>query len=372
MYPLDLFFRTGCTALLILLAVILIKNHRHRSSAILGGVFAMCIAGIYMLTITLEWGWQLLETPLNLLAAASPFIFWLLSKSLFEDTFRWKRVYVLVYVLYSMSGVVGNYFTFGDFRGIAHWFMRSDLAHDGLWLIPFIVINSALVVLALYVALKDWRVDLVESRRLARMISVSIGGMVILSVNAIEFINLGTARSGVMDTWISGFTFLLFLGICARYLGVLGSSPNQPALHVFPSRTAEEVDAEEGAHGAVVIGELRRLMEIEKIYREEGFTIRRLAEELGVREYQLRRLINGHLGYRNFNSFVNQYRIEEVARQLIDKETRHLPVLSIALDMGYRSLSPFNKAFKEIKGMTPTEYRSHYKRGLASSTPAAE
>ena len=39
-------------------------------------------------------------------------------------------------------------------------------------------------------------------------------------------------------------------------------------------------------------------------------------------------------------------------------------MLTIALDMGYRSLSPFNKAFKEIKGMTPTEFRNlHLPKG---------
>jgi AraC-like DNA-binding protein len=59
-----------------------------------------------------------------------------------------------------------------------------------------------------------------------------------------------------------------------------------------------------------------------------------------------------------------------VARQLVAPKTRHLPVLSIALDNGYRSLSPFNKAFKEIKGMTPTEYRHRIKPGVAASDQA--
>jgi AraC-like DNA-binding protein len=311
-----------------------------------------------MLTITLEWGWRALEIPLNLLCIASPVVFWLLSKSLFEDAFRWKWIYLLVFAVYTVSAVVGHYITFGDFRGIVHWFLRSDVAHDGLALMPFILINMALVVLALYVALKDWRVDLVESRRRARMVSVSLGGVVILGVTAIEFISLGTERSNLMDTSISGVFFLLGIGICARVLGFHRASPARPAQLVFPSETSEEVDAQEGVQGAVVIEELNRLMVEQKIYREEGFTIRRLADRLDVKEYRLRRLINGHLGYRNFNRFLNLYRIDEVARQLVGPETRHLPVLSIALDNGYRSLSPFNKAFKEIKGMTPTEYRS--------------
>ena len=363
MFPLDLFFRTGNTALLVLLAIILIKDHHHRPSAILGAIGALCLAGIHMLTITLEWEWRVLEVPLNLLCTASPFIFWLLAKSLFEDVFRWKWSYLLVFTVYIASAVVGHYITFGDFRGIVHWFMRSDVAHNGLGLIPFMLINTALVMAALYVALKDWRVDLVESRRRARMLSVSLGGVVILGVNAVEIYNLGTARSNLADTWFSGAFFLLILGVCGWFLGFRRGHPTQPAPFVFPSETPEQVDAQVGAYGAVVIDELERLMGEEKIFREEGFTIRRLANKLDIKEYRLRRLINGHLGYRNFNRFLNQYRIEEVARQLVAPETRHLPVLSIALDIGYRSLSPFNKAFKEIKGMTPTEYRSRNKPG---------
>jgi len=358
MFPLDLFFRTGNTTLLVLLAIILIRDQQHRPSAILGAMVAMCVAGIYMLTITLEWGWQVLEIPLNLLSIASPVVFWLLAKSLFEDTFRWKWVYLLVFAVYALSGVIGHYITFGDFRGIVHWFMRSDVAHNGLGLIPFILINTALVLMALYVALKDWRVDLVESRRRARMVGVSVGGVVILSVTALEFFSLGTARSNVLDTSISGVFFLLVLGICARLLGFHRGDPAQPAPFAFPSETPHEEGSDQGAREALMIDALKRLMGEEKIYREEGFTIRRLADELGVKEYQLRRLINGYLGYRNFNRFLNLYRIEEVARQLVSPETRHLPVLSIALDNGYQSLSPFNKAFKEIKGMTPTEYRN--------------
>jgi AraC-like DNA-binding protein len=362
MSPLDLFFRAANTALLVLLALVLLKDHHKRPSAILGAIVSLCVAGIYVLTITLEWGWRALEIPLNLLIAANPVAFWLLSKSLFEETFRWRWFYLLVYLVYVASWMAGHYFTFGDSRGLAHWFMQSDVAHGGLGLIPFLLINMALVVLALHVALKDWRVDLVESRRRARMVSVSVGGILILAFTLKEFFNLGAPRSNPVDTTVSGSFFLLTLVICSRYLSFhRGGRDVKPAPVVFPSETREEVDEKHGTPGVVVIHQLRQLMGEEKIYREEDFSIRRLADRLGVREYRLRRLINGHLGYRNFNRFLNEYRIEEISRQLIGPETSHLPVLTIALDNGYRSLSPFNKAFKEIKGMTPTEYRNRYK-----------
>lgn len=139
---------------------------------------------------------------------------------------------------------------------------------------------------------------------------------------------------------------------------------DQPGLLSTSAESPRTAYDERGSGNLKIFDELERLMVEEKLYREEDFTIKRLAREMNIKEYRLRRLINAHLGYRNFNQFLNQYRIAEVARLLVDPETRHLPVLSIALDMGYRSLSPFNKAFKEIKGMTPTEYRRRYGREL--------
>jgi AraC-like DNA-binding protein len=77
-----------------------------------------------------------------------------------------------------------------------------------------------------------------------------------------------------------------------------------------------------------------------------------------VPEHQLRKLINRHLGYRNFSSFLNFHRIGEAKNHLVDPEFVRTPVLTIAMDLGYGSIGPFNRAFKESTGLTPTEYRS--------------
>ncbi len=359
MLPLNAFFLISNTALLALLAILLLKEHYKKPSAVLGAIIAVDAAIIGMFTVIAAWDWRWLEVPLNLLYASTPVAFWLLAKSLFEDDFRWKWSYLGLYLVCLMLGLVGHYVTFGDFRGMVHWILRSEVAHHGLGLVPLVLFSTVLVVLALHAALREWRHDLVESRRRVRMVSVSVAAAIMLVITAVEFFSLGTPRPKQIDTAVSGLFFLLIFGICVRYLGFRRTPAVQSAEQVFPSQTPEDLETEEGAQGTRVIDELRHLMVEKKVYREEGVTIRELANQLNVREYHLRRLINGHLGYRNFNSFLNHYRIEEVARLLVAPETRHLPVLSIALDMGYRSLSPFNKAFKEIKGMTPTEYRNH-------------
>ena len=85
-----------------------------------------------------------------------------------------------------------------------------------------------------------------------------------------------------------------------------------------------------------------------------------LAKHLGIHEYKLRNLINGELNYRNFNDFLNHYRIQEVTHNLITEEFSSTPVLTLALESGFRSLSSFNKAFKSTHGITPTEYRKKH------------
>jgi AraC-like DNA-binding protein len=87
-------------------------------------------------------------------------------------------------------------------------------------------------------------------------------------------------------------------------------------------------------------------------------TISALSRHLSIHEYRLRQLINGELGYRNFNDFLNHYRINEVAERLRDPEHEDTTVLTLALDSGFHSLSSFNRAFKNTHGMTPTEYRN--------------
>ena len=98
-----------------------------------------------------------------------------------------------------------------------------------------------------------------------------------------------------------------------------------------------------------------------------GLTLGELAAQLSVPQYRLREAINRSLGFRNFSDFLNSYRLKEAASRLADPEAAHLPVLTIAMDAGFRSLSSFNKAFKEDRGMTPTAWRRQH----LGETPAA-
>jgi AraC-like DNA-binding protein len=82
-----------------------------------------------------------------------------------------------------------------------------------------------------------------------------------------------------------------------------------------------------------------------------------LATQLGAQEYRLRRVINRHLGFRNFNDFLDHHRVRDARIVLADPDHARVPILTLALDLGYASLSPFNRAFKAQTGLMPSEYR---------------
>lgn len=118
----------------------------------------------------------------------------------------------------------------------------------------------------------------------------------------------------------------------------------------------------------IVLRRLENLMTVERIYRQEGLSIGALAARLDLLEYRLRQVINEGLGYRNFNAFLNRYRLDDAKAGLSDPSQRDVQVLTIAMDAGFQSIGPFNRAFKADTGMTPTEFRRH---ALARAQAAA-
>jgi AraC-like DNA-binding protein len=129
------------------------------------------------------------------------------------------------------------------------------------------------------------------------------------------------------------------------------AAPSSPAATLPPG--AEPPDPAEDRLALA----LEQLMSAERAYRDEALTIAGLAARLGTPEYRLRRLINRRLGHRNFNAYVNAFRLDEARRWLADPAQREVPVTTIALDAGFGSIGPFNRAFKAATGTTPTAYR---------------
>ncbi|MDJ1483655.1 helix-turn-helix domain-containing protein [Cytophagaceae bacterium YF14B1] len=106
--------------------------------------------------------------------------------------------------------------------------------------------------------------------------------------------------------------------------------------------------------------QLAHLMENEKLYLRQELTIQDLAERTGISRHQLSQLINERLE-KNFYDFVNEYRVKEAQRMLVDPKYKHLTTLAISGEAGFNSKATFNAVFKKITGQTPSEYIKSYK-----------
>jgi len=94
----------------------------------------------------------------------------------------------------------------------------------------------------------------------------------------------------------------------------------------------------------------------EKLYRNPELTLSELAAHLGTNPSFLSKIIN-RIFEKNFNDFVNQYRVMEVKAQLSNPEFAHLTIMSLAYDAGFNSKATFNRAFKKFTGDSPKTYQ---------------
>ena len=266
-------------------------------------------------------------------------VFWALSASLFDDGFRLRWWHAALWLLLVIAG-------------IAACFLSSRALGLGLTLSSF-----AFAALAMAQAVASWRTDLVEGRRRLRLFVVGASSLYI-GLNAVAQL-AGVQRSAPEGASLAGAAGLLAIaGIVAwSLLHVARTQSLFPAMADAPQPIEQPAVAAVEPADQRLVAALERLMTAERAYRQDGLTIGALAQQLGLPEYRLRRLINQALGYRNFNSFVNHYRIADAKAALADPQQAEVPVLTIALDAGFSSLGPFNRAFKAETGLTPSEYR---------------
>lgn len=94
----------------------------------------------------------------------------------------------------------------------------------------------------------------------------------------------------------------------------------------------------------------------EKVYLDEDLKLSSLSEKLQIPSAHISQVLNQQFN-QNFYDFVSTHRIQEATKRLLDPQYETYSILGIGLDCGFKSKSSFNRAFKKITGMTPTEFR---------------
>ncbi len=318
------------------------------------------------------------QSPLVGVAVANAMAFWFFVRALFDDDFRWRGWHAGAWLFAFTVGTLNCGLVVGEGDAVALT-LRVLLR----------TVPLAGVLLAIRAAVLHWRDDLVEARRRLRAFVLVTGVVYTL---AQLWLRLSSAQGRLSDSAalldVAGL-LLIAAGVVWRLVhltqsdlfpqALLAGTPTPaPCINPVPdaraAAPADRADRADRADPQASVTEFRpleppdladtqladalqRLMHDQRAYRAENLTVAGLAARLAVPEYRLRRHINQRLGHRNFNAYVNGYRLAEAQAALADPARRDLPVLTVALTAGFQSIGPFNRAFKAATGRTPTEFR---------------
>ncbi len=286
----------------------------------------------------------ILDDVTKALAILNTVFFWWFARSLFEDDFQWTPVKIAPFIALVLMHLPLPFLAGG--------------AAAGLELMLHTALSILLMTHAVWIALRYRDDDLVDPRRrfrLAFAVSIGVAGIVIaIGENIHVAVGLPSWIGLLHAIALTLLTFFFAFWLLSANRALFGPVEETPKVGtVNPKAASEKVMA---PADRAAMEKLAALMD-SGVYREDGLSVAVLAAKVGVPEHQLRRLINREMGFRNFAAFLNIRRIEEAKTQLADPNLGKKQVLQIALDLGYGSIAPFNRAFKSATNQTPTEYR---------------
>jgi AraC-like DNA-binding protein len=352
--------RGGAVVLLLLIAALLLRDARRVPAGVFAALFALGAAAYTIVSASVFAPvpslWLL---PLRMIGMGNPLVFCLFAAALFDDDFKPSWLHAVAWLAMVAFGLVSCFLIDATFL--------IDAA-PARW--AFSALGLACNALAVWYVLAGRAIDLVEERRRLRGVLVVVlalysaaiiateialpgsGGPILYLANGIGLLTL-TVVFAVVLLSVSGDGALISLPASAAPL----QAASEVTSFYRPAAAPDPGDQVGRDDDTGLLAALRRLMEYDRAYREEGLSIGGLAAKLGIPEHGLRRLINRSLGYRNFNAFLNRYRLDDVTAALADPAQEAVPILTIAMDAGFQSLGPFNRAFKAQTGMTPSEFR---------------
>ncbi|MDR6519965.1 AraC family transcriptional regulator [Variovorax atrisoli] len=366
---LDAALRGMLLALLLVLVLVLGRDRPRLPAARAGlllalGLCIQVIGSTPLFEATVPRAWQ---SPFVAISVGNAVLFWVFVRALFDDDFALRPLHIASWLAVAVLAAFNCAMVAGSASVVAPITVGIQRA------VPLVF-----AVLAAMAAASQWRADLVEGRRRLRVFIVVTGvgysiGMLVVRLASPRGQLSGPSATAdaamlllivAVVTWqmvrLAGSEFFPAAQAPAVIPPVMPGGPAQPAEESADPRPAEPGPATEPAPDPAedrLAASLQHAMAVEHAYRSEDLSIATLAARLSVPEYRLRRLINQRLGHRNFNAFVNGFRLAEATAALADSSKRELPVLTIALTAGFQSIGPFNRAFKAATGLTPTEFR---------------
>ncbi|MEP2734865.1 MAG: AraC family transcriptional regulator [Erythrobacter sp.] len=319
---------------MLLLVLLIAGNVRRDIKVTLAGlIFGAC--GYLLNASPLTGPESPIDPWVDLVSISTPFWLWLFARRLFE--IEPPRIWII--------GIVTAY--------LAAWFSGNFLVWTrpvGFYTIH--VLSLVLIADLVRVAFQGREDDLLEKRRVIRLWLPLLIAAQACGILIFELI-FGAAVQVPAVQLVNGLLILLLV----LFAGLALMKTDEQLLLETITTAPEPENTDALTPQEKVLSDKLLSSMGEGYYRTPGLTIASLAEHLGTPEHRLRSLINRRMGHRNFSSFLNRHRIGEAKKILGDPEQVNLPVLTIAMDLGYNSLPTFNRAFRSEASVTPTDFR---------------
>ncbi len=293
-----------------------------------------------------------LFVPLRLIDMLSFIFAWWFGLAMFDDEFKlgwleWSGAGL--YLIAHMPGRL-HYIGFNNW-----WSPNLEIVVSGIVLIMMMHLS--------YITIAGHQEDLVEGRRrIRKWFATSVVTLIVVSIMLERLAD----QLGIPPA-LSMYTVYLFTLPLALWAVVWLARIEPDRLSYGLKSEGKQDDSSNSIDPKDLLAHQRlvSIMQDQRGFAEHGLTIGKLAERVGIPSHQLRSLINKSMGYRNYTAFLNHYRINAVKNDLADPNKSRIPVLTLALDAGFSSLAPFNRAFKSSEGMTPSDYRNKILNNLS-------
>ncbi|TPQ49257.1 AraC family transcriptional regulator [Prosthecomicrobium hirschii] len=199
-----------------------------------------------------------------------------------------------------------------------------------------------------------------RSAGLVAAAALGLSGLVDLAIA----LDLGFGEGLAAPMIVAAADSLLTVGAAVASATLDRASPAAEAAGAPDAATAEPRPAADAGVGEpdipdggvdddAIVRALDEVIRNRRLFADTDLTLDRLARRSGVPARRISAAVNRSRGL-NISQFLNDYRIAEACR-LLDRTD--LPVTAVMFDSGFLTKSNFNREFRRVTGMSPTDWR---------------
>lgn len=299
---------------------------------------------------------------------------------------KFRRIYLLYFIPAVLVLIGFSEYLLGDvktfFTSTSDWFMYKIAEYIWYYNSPVFYILTIIYLRKHRARIKDYfsyskDVDLKWLYFLSHGFALFLISILLNKITA-DFFNTALPFSTFKFSWLVVTLYVFGIGFFGyKQKGIFTGSAtgtNDIAItqdeskvvpeNVFPINSQSNSYLKSGLNeeeSARILESLETLMMKDQLYLDCELDLVKLAKKTRTSTHKLSQTLNEKLN-KNFFEYINEFRLNDVKRQLLNPEYENFKILSIAYECGFNSKSTFYSFFKKYENMTPAEYRQKYQK----------